>query len=202
MSDDRRFGWSFDDLKTLTRGAAAKPGKVAVELKTFCPTGPGGGVDPTCGPKDGKKERSSLLSPQMILGGPWVPQDKFMDYLEKHGQEYASQPLPKGIKKGVMKQCYMNATKLAISKRDLTYVEGLAYTPQLPPGMAVAHAWVVDKAGKVIDNTWPNPEKCQYFGMPVPTTRLEMWAVKTKVYGIFGGATPEARDLIMNGEKP
>ena len=137
----------------------------------------------------------------MVLGGPPVGQEEFISYLEKHGQEYTAAPKPKGIKKGVMKQCYMNATKLAISKRELTYVEGIAYTPKLGK-MAVSHAWVVDKEGKVIDNTWDEPETCQYFGVPVPTTRLEMWMIKTKVYGIFGGADKASRELIRSGEKP
>ena len=312
MSDDRRFGWTLDDIKTFSR--STPPKRVLDSSKVFCPTGPGGGRDATCkpggkgsgsgtikdkngaeykidhstrvdeegntrhkydistpdwnadkfGPNVGKvelnragdtamhvhvnpefqrrgiataayehieahlqlklkenwattedgaafwasrnkpkePEQSRLLSPQVILGGPTVPQDKFIDYLKKHGQEYEAQPLPKGIKKGVMKQCYMNATKLAISKPDLTYVEGIAYTPKLPGMMAVAHAWVVDKAGKVIDNTWSDPHESQYFGVPVPTTRLEMWMLKTKVYGIFGGADKASRDLILGGEKP
>ena len=196
------FGMSDEEARQLIQeheGTVAKASWSNLRSKVFCPTGPGGGQDPSCSP--GKKERSKLLAPLVILGGPPVGQEEFIGYLEKHGQEYTAAPKPKGIKKGVMKQCYMNATKLAISKRELTYVEGLAYTPKLGP-MAVAHAWVVDKEGKVIDNTWDEPETCQYFGVPVPTSRLEMWMVKTKVYGIFGGADKASRELIKSGEKP
>jgi hypothetical protein len=60
----------------------------------------------------------------------------------------------------------------------------------------------VDKKGKVIDNTWSDPHEAQYFGVPVPTTRLSMWLVKNQVYGIFGGADKASRELIESGEKP
>jgi hypothetical protein len=45
----------------------------------------------------------------------------------------------------------------------LVYAEG--YALHTERGHRGHHAWCVDPTKKVADRTWPNPEKCHYFGI-------------------------------------
>jgi GNAT superfamily N-acetyltransferase len=90
-------------------------------------------------------------------------------------------------KRGVQKQCYMNAYKLMMDNPNLTYVEGHV---DIGP-MSVEHAWCVTKAGIVIDPTLPPPVETQtvrpqgYFGVPFSSEYVMETASKTGVYGIL-----------------
>ncbi len=72
----------------------------------------------------------------------------FEDLILTNGRFFEPTPLPKGLPKGEIKDCFRNAFLLA-HEHDLTYVEG--YARGIIP---VHHAWNVDKNGKVVDNTW------------------------------------------------
>ena len=82
------------------------------------------------------------------------------EFVLEHGKPYRARPLPEVYKRGTIKQCYKNSFLLSL-ETDLTYVEGFA--DNIIP---VSHAWCVDRDGNVIDPTWPNPENCEYFGIP------------------------------------
>ena len=71
-------------------------------------------------------------------------------YLLQHGQEWGPHiARPEDVKPGEMKGCFVNAYQLAIrNPRRFFYVEGYAMAV-----IPTEHAWCVDRAGNVIDNT-------------------------------------------------
>lgn len=72
-------------------------------------------------------------------------------YVLEHGRAYESKPLPADLSYGEAKNCYGNATHIAL-EGQYVYCEGYAYTPGLIP---CQHAWLVDpEDGKAIDVTW------------------------------------------------
>lgn len=79
---------------------------------------------------------------------------------------------------GTARQCYKNATWLAIENRKLTYCEG--YALNLLP---VLHAWCVDETGAVIDPTWK--EGRAYCGVPFKTSFVQQQMKVTKTYGLL-----------------
>lgn len=76
-----------------------------------------------------------------------------------HGRHWATMA-PRKVKRGPMKQCFMNSFKYATSGRAVTYVEG--YALGLIPTL---HAWCVDTEGRVIETTWERQDGI-YFGVP------------------------------------
>lgn len=100
----------------------------------------------------------------------------------KLGRPWSPQPLPEGVPQGPERQCYENAGTLAIAHRDLLYVEGYAQPPGLPP---IHHAWCVDTEGRVIDNTFRDPELSQYFGVPIRGDTLRNMVADTGRWGLF-----------------
>lgn len=100
----------------------------------------------------------------------------------KMGRAWRAQTLPAGVPPGPKRQCYQNAGTLAIENSDLTYVEGYAQPPGLPP---VHHAWCVDAEGFVIDNTFVDPEDAQYFGVPISPPALRELVEKVQCWGLF-----------------
>lgn len=102
------------------------------------------------------------------------------DFVLQNGQEYTAQALPDGIPPREIKQCFCNSFHLAIENDDLIYVEGFAVN--LIP---IAHAWCVDKTGKVIDTTWANPEECEYFGVPFKREYMLAATIERGCYGLI-----------------
>ena len=85
---------------------------------------------------------------------------------------------PDDVPDGTPQACFSNAASLALSAPDrFTYVEGYACTEQT--GVCVAHAWVEDQDGNVIDNTWstlessPNHGGAHYFGIKFSAEYLQ-----------------------------
>jgi hypothetical protein len=104
------------------------------------------------------------------------------------GREWPSGPVPSlKIRRGVKKQCYQNAMKLAQSSPDtLAYCEGYA----LPKGLfPVHHAWCVTQEGVVVDPTWDTPGS-HYFGIALDTEFCWEWMVKTGYWGLLGEHVP------------
>ena len=112
------------------------------------------------------------------------------------GQWCTPAPRPAGIRKERDKECFMNAFRLATSGQGLTYHEGYAYPKGIP--LPIHHAWVTDKLGKVIDNTWSEPGTA-YLGVPLTEKFIMNTAVETGVYGVFGGYDKTYRDILKNG---
>lgn len=95
-------------------------------------------------------------------------------------------PLPKSIRMGQKRECFKNAGELAVNDDRFTYFEGYALSSV---GFPLEHAWVVGPEGKVIDNTWDEPEACVYFGIPFDTEFLTNRLLTTQRWGIFGDWT-------------
>jgi len=89
---------------------------------------------------------------------------------------------PRGVRKGRPKECYRNATVLAM-QQGYTYCEGLACSEKL--GIPVDHAWVIDSAGNVIDATWKDTDKCWYLGVPFSREQLWLGLIDTGTYGLL-----------------
>jgi hypothetical protein len=97
----------------------------------------------------------------------------------RNGQFYRPQPLPAEYKRGKIKECFYNAYKLSWNK-NLTYVEGFANGALVP----VQHAWCVDAAGNVIDNTWPDCGTV-YYGVALDKQFVDRVVLETGTYGVL-----------------
>lgn len=102
------------------------------------------------------------------------------DFVLRHGRSFEPSKKYDTIERGEMKQCYENASKLAMSSDAFTYVEGYANV-MIP----VPHAWCVDDKDVVIDPTWEDSTKCQYFGVPFTDIYLRRRMLQTEVWGVF-----------------
>ena len=125
---------------------------------------------------DIKKYLEQLLT---ITGGTSAPLE--VQFLNKHGHSMVPKKHPK---RGTMAagECYANAYALASSETAYRYCEGYATTKKL--GIALPHAWVVDRDLKVIDPTWVDGD--QYFGVMFSPFFVYKVVAKTKYYGILG----------------
>lgn len=106
--------------------------------------------------------------------------DCFSSFVLRHGRTFKGAPLPKKFRKGKIKHCFENATRLAIKHPQLTYCEG--YASSIIP---VMHAWCVLEDGTVVDNTWMDSEECGYFGIPFKTEFLRRHLLMSGYYGLL-----------------
>lgn len=109
------------------------------------------------------------------------------ELLARHGQKFQWSPgeLPDGVPSGKLGECFLNAGRLALSS-DYRYCEGYAVTDGgLIP---VPHAWVIDEAGNVVDNTWHHfdeDRERQYLGVIVSMKRLAASTVRRGKWGVL-----------------
>lgn len=130
---------------------------------SFCPTGPGGGVDPTCSPKseDGALVSKVTVDEKKSLNGP-------ADNWKVDHKHLLGHPASEG-KECTARECYDNARVEFLARKALgespKYVVGHIYGYRddyaeqngLPPdlskrGFPVKHAWV-ESEGKIYDST-------------------------------------------------
>jgi hypothetical protein len=105
------------------------------------------------------------------------------ELLLRHGSFWSPQALPAGVRRGLPRECFKNATELALLRPHLRYCEGIAMPARL--NLPVEHAWCVDAHGGVVDITWENPESCVYFGLPFAREFVWGTAMKTGECGIL-----------------
>lgn len=101
----------------------------------------------------------------------------------------------KGLVRGRAKECYSNATNIALYRKEFTYVEGFAIREDL--GLLIDHAWVIDKKGNVIDTTWNDPEDCHYMGVPIPYDELLSHITQKRYYGMFSNGVMINIDYLL-----
>jgi hypothetical protein len=90
--------------------------------------------------------------------------------------------LPTKFARGEPKNCFKNAATLALQHPDeLTYVEGFGVCM-----VPAEHAWCVDRAGRVVDPTWPRPEGLTYFGVPFCAKFLAQSLSEATSWGLLG----------------
>lgn len=88
------------------------------------------------------------------------------EFVLKYGTVRVGRTLPKGYRFGPLKQCFMNAYRLADRNTSLRYVEGFASRSDLP--IEFRHAWCEDEHGNVIDPTWrKTTEQDLYMGVRI-----------------------------------
>lgn len=83
------------------------------------------------------------------------------EFVLKNGQPYENAPLPRKYPRLVPRECYCNSVVIA-AMYGLIYVEGYALGV-----IPVLHAWCVEPgSNKVIDPTWTDDLRKDYFGIP------------------------------------
>jgi hypothetical protein len=107
--------------------------------------------------------------------------------------------MPKGMRKGEPKACFENAALR--SKPDGTYVycEGFAMSERI--AFPFLHAWLVNKAGQIIDPTLRSPNGYQYLGIKIPHDVLWEELFKTEVYGVLDPGSGLNTDFMDRYEK-
>ena len=121
------------------------------------------------------------------------------DMILDKGKFFKAQVCPTGVQKGIIHECYRNASMLALENSEYTYVEGFAIVKEMP-GYPIAHAWVVDRRGFVVDSTWDTPGSA-YFGIPFKTDYVLETMNKTKVWGIIPEAPTKKFNPFKDGFK-
>ena len=91
------------------------------------------------------------------------PFDGTRDFVLRLGRDFPSHPLPKGVRRGLPRQCFHNAASLALRRpKEFLYAEGYAFTK----GLCTEHAWCIDREGNAVDITWRDDAAKHYFGVP------------------------------------
>jgi GNAT superfamily N-acetyltransferase len=113
------------------------------------------------------------------------------EFVLAEGRSWEPQPLPENVAKwrGKPKECYKNAADAVIGMDgkdplpDSRYVEGYVHVAGIE-GLPIAHAWAVDKDGKVLELTLDEPG-VEYVGVEVPTDVLTATLLRREMYGVF-----------------
>ena len=128
--------------------------------------------------------RSVTLVRTSIPGGDKYKYKGMEDFVLKNGKFY---PISKRkVKLGRIKECFSNAAKLAIDDSSLIYCEGYFLSKKLP--IPIYHAWVIDREGKVIDNTirvQKDEGTRLYYGVEFSTEYLCATVLSKGTYGLI-----------------
>lgn len=109
------------------------------------------------------------------------------DFYLDLGQARETAPLPDNVRRGEMRQCYMNAGLLSTEHSEFAYCEGFAMRSGLFP---MHHAWCLNDQGRVIDPTWPHDEKNEYLGVALNPNFVVMSSLKTGLWGVLSERLP------------
>ncbi len=116
-------------------------------------------------------------------------------FITMHGAVFPIGPDSYEGERCTAKQCYANAGREAISNDKVAYVEGyvqLGDKDGNPVAFPIEHAFLVDReSGYVVDPTLrvdSNVYKpVAYYGVPFKNDYVTKTAMKSKVWGLFGG---------------
>lgn len=98
------------------------------------------------------------------MGQDTLSPGAFERFVLKYGYEFKEViGLPASMPPGQPQRCFGNAALEAhCNPNEYAYVEGYAYQYGLIP---IAHAWLIDRQGRVIDPTWNTSRPVEYFGV-------------------------------------
>jgi hypothetical protein len=109
----------------------------------------------------------------------------FAAFLLRHGRGFTSDARTFKGRRMMAQNCFRNATLRAHRDESLTYVEGYVWSL-----IAIHHAWLIDRDGRVIDPTlkakWLDGEARRptaYFGVRFNTPFVRRFTVQTERYG-------------------
>ena len=115
------------------------------------------------------------------------PDQKFIKFMLENGRDYEYGPASFAGPRGEPKQCFMNATHLALNDPALTYVEG-----KVGLIIPIDHAWCIDADGMVVDPTLAPAvadgsfdRVSGYFGVPFRTEYLRKAIFRNNNYGLL-----------------
>jgi hypothetical protein len=111
------------------------------------------------------------------------PYSGMEEFVLKEGRAMQLTPKDPKVTPGVPKECFKNSTDYALAHRDHLYVEGYVMSPKVP--VAIHHAWVLNKAGLVIDPTLGWRKGSAYWGVSFTTDDMLRRILKTKYYGLY-----------------
>lgn len=103
----------------------------------------------------------------------------FQEFILTNGRDWKVAPNMRGVKRMKLKECFANATRVALSSDRFVYCEGFA-SGIIP----VHHAWLIDEHGLVVDNTWRQPG-AEYFGVAFKRKYLYQRLVGQRFYGLL-----------------
>ena len=88
-------------------------------------------------------------------------------FVLKYGYEFSGAiEIPEHVQRGPMKLCFGNAALMALAFPDeFIYTEGYAYQEGIP--ITLAHGWLTNRQGQVVDPTWGVDKHVDYFGVLV-----------------------------------
>lgn len=122
-------------------------------------------------------------------------------FVLRNGEVMKGQALPEPYAKLEAKQCFANATRTVLFLDDsLTYCEGIAVSTRL--GLPIHHAWCVNAAGEVIDQTWSHPEEALYMGVKFDREELARETVNLGSYGLLDTGTGLNVGLMVRIDPP
>jgi hypothetical protein len=113
-------------------------------------------------------------------------------FVLQHGRFWTPGPRPVHVPRGRPGICYFDAALRAFDDPSATYVEGIGWLDGLSwtgedgveHQLWTKHAWTVDATGLVTDATWETPERCHYFGVPIPR-EIAIAQMRTEFGGVF-----------------
>lgn len=115
--------------------------------------------------------------------GDWrFPAPLFHQFLLRNGRVMSAATLPENMKAGPPRACFSNSYEVA-KEYNVHYCEGYA---DAGFGILIHHAWNIDENDVVIDTTWDDAEKCQYFGISLPFNELEEEIERNGKHAILG----------------
>lgn len=156
-------------------------------------------MDDTMDPVVGYLRAHRALYDMNNMGRPDFTHRSYEELILDLGQSYTRKPLPTGVDRGQMKQCYQNSTTVVFTDPDrFGYVEGYAYGGIL----AVQHAWVLDRTdGLIFDPTWPeDDDHTVYRGIEFPWEFVCRKMVERGVYGLLGNDWEFNCEILREGE--
>jgi hypothetical protein len=114
-----------------------------------------------------------------------------------YGKPFNNRLIPSPFR-GKIKQCYQNCFDPLWRRKDWYYCEGYAIDDDL--NLAIAHAWLINDNGQVIDPTWKdNASGATYFGVVFQHEYVFEIAKITKCYGILENDYLNSHKLMIEG---